>query len=59
MQGREKVTIGHLWGAIYPALIYMGMVMIASAIFMFVAVSQGQVTVTDHSIDYGKLEGNF
>ena len=59
MQGREKVTIGHIWGAIYPALIYMGMVMIASAIFMFVAVSQGQVTVTDHSIDYGKLEGNF
>ena len=33
--------------------------MIASAIFMFFAVYKGEVTVTNHTIDYGKLESNF
>ena len=49
MQRREKVTFGHLWGAFYPALMYLGITVIAGIILIFIAISQGHVT--NHFLD--------
>ncbi len=59
MQKREKVTIGHLWGAFYPALLYLGMMMVASTIFAFIGVMQGKIVVEHGNINYEAAGNNF
>ena len=59
MQRREKVTFGHLWGAFYPALMYLGITVIAGIILMFIAISQGHVTIENGNVNFGNIENDF
>ena len=59
MKNREKVTIGHLWGAFYPALMYLGITVVAGVILMFIAIFQGQITIENKMVDFGNIESNF
>ena len=49
MKNREKVTIGHLWGAFYPAIMYLAITVIAGVILVIVnhkfVVTQGSVNI--------------
>ena len=47
MKKREKVTIGHLWGAFYPALLYYVLTTVVSIIFIAIAINQGHLQVQD------------
>ncbi|MBP5772694.1 MAG: CPBP family intramembrane metalloprotease [Eubacterium sp.] len=59
MKNREKVTIGHLWGAFYPILMYLGITVVAGVILTFIALGQGQITVENKTVDFGDLQNNF
>ena len=59
MKNREKVTIGHLWGAVYPALMYLGIVTVAGVILMFMAGMQGKLTIINGNVDTNSLGNNF
>lgn len=58
-RNREKVTIGHLWGAFYPVLMYLGITVVAGVALMFMAVAQGQITIEGRTINFGNLENDF
>ncbi len=59
MKRREQVTIGHIWGAIYPALLYLGITIVAGVILMFVAILQGSVTVTNGHVEFNQVGDSF
>lgn len=59
MKNREQVTIGHIWGAFYPALLYLGMTMIASAVLSFIAIMQGKIVVEGGNVNYEAVGNNF
>ena len=59
MKNREKVTIGHLWGAFYPVLMYLGITVVAGIILTFIAIFQGQITIENKTVDFGNIENDF
>ena len=59
MKNREQVTIGHIWGAFYPALLYLGMTMVASAVLSFIAIMQGKIVVEGGNVNYEAVGNNF
>lgn len=59
MKKREQVTIGHLWGAFYPVLLYFAITMVASSILMGIAFMQGKLVVDHGKVDLSQLGSSF
>ena len=59
MKNREQVTIGHLWGAFYPVLMYLGITVVAGIILTSIAIFQGQITIENKTVDFGNIENDF
>ncbi len=56
MKNRERVTVGHLWGAIYPALLYLLITIVAGIILVII---QHKVVVNDNSINVKTIDQNM
>ncbi len=56
MAGREKVTIGKLWGAVYPALLYLLITVVVGIILM---VMKGVVINSNGSINTKAIDDNM
>lgn len=56
MKRREKVTIGHLWGAFYPAIMYLAITMVAGIILML---AQHKVVVNNNSLNVEAIDANM
>ncbi len=56
MKNRERVTIGHIWGAIYPALLYLAITVVAGIILVLV---EHKVVVDNGSVNIQTLDDNL
>ena len=59
MKKREQVTIGHLWGAFYPVLLYFGITIVAGVILMVMAYLEGKLVIQNGKIDVSQLGDSF
>lgn len=49
LKKREKVTIGHLWGAFYPMLLYYVLTIVVSVVFIAIAINQNRLQIHDNN----------
>ncbi len=56
MKNRERVTIGKLWGSVYPALLYLFITLVAGIVLVLI---EKKVTINNNSLNIQAIDANM
>ena len=56
MEKRERVTIGHIWGGIYPVILYLFITMVAAFILLYI---KHMIVISNDSVNIQTINDNL